>query len=544
MAALFTAPVADAIYLLEVAAQPPTAAFTTGRSDFGDLAWGEPPEPDEIEQTDVMLRYASAPWRSWPSDTPANRPWEHRLLRPLQLARALPLAPNSEALVGLSLGEIELANADHGLDTVVQSFAVDGRRVTVKRVRPGASYASAAILFSGAALGWRLADDERAVLSIRGQIHLLNWPLQRNLYSGAGGGNGDIDLANLPRPLCFGYSENVTPVLVSALDLLFQVNDGPIEAIADVYDGAVLLTAGANHASLSLLMAATPASGHYDTCLAEGYFRLGSNPVYDVTCDVEGDKTGGTFATDTATIARRMLIRAGFDPSQILDADFAALTSLQPAPVGYYVAEPAVSGSVIADILAGIGAFLGETADGRFTVARLEAPTTAADTITEVSALDISIGAPPEEVSPCAWRIGVCWAPNWTPQAIQLDAANVPAPRRAFINQPFRVAVAFDTNRFDKHRLAQDHLGARPPVRAFFRDEPDAAAEAARLMALWSPERQVLALSVQAEGPDVPIGQQILLKASRYGLDAGAPCRVFGFDFDAATALLRLQVLR
>jgi hypothetical protein len=311
-----------------------------------------------------------------------------------------------------------------------------------------------------------------------------------------------------------------------------------------VFDGGVELTPGSDHATVALLLAATVTPGEYDTCLADGYFRLGSNPVYDVTATVEGDKTGGTFAADSATIARRMLIRAGIDPSQIDDAAFTALAALQPADVGVPVFEPVAAGEAIADLLAGIGAHLGETPAGLFTVDRLEAPDAASDTISEAAMFDMSMRALPEEISPCIWRIGVTWGVNWTPQNIQLDAANIPADRLAFIRVAARVAVAFDTDRQAIHRMAQDYVGVRAPVRAFFRFEADALAEAERLLALWAPGRQIFELDVQDETHQAAIGSQYALMSSRYGLATGAPCRVFGVAFDAGQALSRLSVLR
>ncbi|MGE0155111.1 MAG: hypothetical protein AB7R90_21030 [Reyranellaceae bacterium] len=547
MAESFTAPLAERIFLIEIAAQPPSGAATSGRSDFGDLAWGEPAEPDEIVQNDVVLRYAGAPFRSRPDDSPANTPWEHRLLQPMLLSRALPLAPGEGGIIAFTAGsEVELGNADGGLDVAVQSYAVDGRDVTLRAVAPDAAYADATLLFAGSALSWRIADRQRVVLAVRGKTHLLARALQTHLYPGSGlnDEDGDADLANQQRPLSFGYCSNVTPRLVSAFNQLYQVHDGPVNDIPMVYDGGVELTPGSDHADVATLLAATPSAGTFDTCLAEGYFMLGSNPVYDVTADVEGDKTGGTFATDAAAIAERMLVRGGIDPSEIDGDAFDALSTDQPAPMGYYVRDAISTGDAVADLLSGIGAFVGETAAGLFTVDRLEAPDAADDTISEVAQLDLALSELPAEVTPCIWRLGVTWGVNWTPQNIQLDAANIPAARLAFIKVAARVAVAFDTDRQAIHRMAQDYVGVRPPVRAYFRDEADAQAEAERLLALWAPGRQVLTIDVQDETHQAAIGDQFSVKSSRYGLETGAPCRVFGIAFDAAQALTRLQVLR
>lgn len=545
MSALFTRATDDSIYLLSIAAQPPGGAETTGRSDFGDLCWGEELPPlDVIVNTVTELRYASAEYRTLPTDTPANQEWPQRLTLPLALSRALPLAPGSPGIVALNFGEIELQNADEALDQIVQTYGVDGRQVVLRRVEPGASIDDAETVFTGTAYGWALADSYKVVLAVRGQAHRLNVGQQANTYAGTGDGEGDADLKNVPRPLAFGWCSNITPVRVSAFDQLFQVHDGEVQDIPMVYDGGVELDPGDDYASLALLLAASTAAGEFDTCLAEGYFKLGSNPVYDVTADVEGDAPAGDFAEDSAAIAERLLLRAGIDAGDIDAAGFAALSALQPAPVGYYLRGVATCSETVADLLGGIGAFLSETADGKFTVERLEAPTAAADTLDDGAYFDIGLAILPDEVSPTIWRLGVTWGVNWTPQAIQLDAANIPAARLAFINVAARIAVAFDTDRQAFYRQAQDYLGARPPVRAFFRDEADALAEAERLLALWAPGRQLLSLPVQSPTLERDIGDQITVYAARYGMNAGVPCRVFGTAFDTSTRRLVLQVLR
>jgi len=545
MAALFATAADNSLYLLSIAAQPPGGAETTGRSDFGDLCWGEDPAPlDTIVNTVEELRYASGEYRTLPDDTPANQEWPQRLNLPLALSRALPLAPGSPGIVALQFGEIELQNADGALDQIVQTYGVDGRAVTLRRIAPGASIDDAVTVFTGAAYGWALADRFKVVLAVRGQAHRLEVAQQPSLYAGTGLGEGDADLKNLPRPLAFGWCQNVTPRRVLAFDLLFQVHDGQVQDISMVYDGGVELTPGDDYATLTLLLAASTTAGEFDTCLAEGFFQLGSNPVYDVTADVEGDAPSGVFAADSATIAERLLLRAGIDGGDIDGDAFDALATLQAAPVGYYIRDGVSAAVAIADLLGGIGAFLSETALGKFTVERLEAPTSSTDTLDDGAYFDVGVAALPEEVTPTIWRLGATWAVNWTPQAIQLDAANVPPARLAFINVDARVAVAFDTDRQAFYRQAHDYLGASPPVRAFFRDEADALAEAERLLALWAPGRQILSLPVQSPDLERDIGDQMTVYADRYGMNDGVVCRVFGYAFDTSTRRLVLNVLR
>jgi len=70
--------------------------------------------------------------------------------------------------------------------------------------------------------------------------------------------------------------------------LIYQVHNGPIHDALAVYDKAAALEFEADQPTLSALQSGTVSAGKYQTCLNEGYIRLGSIPVGGVTADVQG----------------------------------------------------------------------------------------------------------------------------------------------------------------------------------------------------------------------------------------------------------------
>src|SRR5690606_4256550 len=125
----------------------------------------------------------------------------------------------------------------------------------------------------------------------------LDHPLQHQLYAGTGSGEGGDDIKGRPKPVALGWCENVPAVLVDDVNLVYQVHFRGVESIAAVRDKGVTLTAASDRADYAALVGATIAPGAYDTCLAEGLFRLGASPEGRITADVEGDTgaSGGDY---------------------------------------------------------------------------------------------------------------------------------------------------------------------------------------------------------------------------------------------------------
>ncbi len=532
------------IYLVEIEAGQPGGATTTGRTDFGDLAWGELAPDPTIATGAAVYRFSTAPFATAPDDDPANRPYLPRLTQALTLQRDVGIAPGEGGVIGLDRGEIEIENGDRALDELVLNYAVDGRPVTVRRVQPGQTLADAVTIYTGYAQGWKLANNSRALLSLRSALYRLRVLLQSNLYAGTGLKEGGADLANKRKPLCYGKPYNVPCVLLDNTSHLYQVHDGSIEDIPEVFDGGVALTQGADHANFAALNGATVTGGTYQTCLAEGLFRLGTQPVYPVTANVWGDNEGGTHWLTTADIVRRLLLdRVGFASGDLVAADFDALAAAVPATVDFYIGidDPVLAIDAIAVFMAGIGAWLGDTPLGKFTCGRVRMPdgTGNVGSLTELSMLDIQLIELPDAINPAIWRIGVEYARSWTVQTLAIDSVAITEAQRNFVAQEARVALSADPDVKAFNLLARDH----PPIASFFHDEADAQDFADYLLESFSITRRLGDIPLKATGLDIDIDDEVTLVAGRYGMAGGRSAVVFGHGFDAAANLLTVRVV-
>lgn len=161
-------------------------------------------------------------------------------------------------------------------------------------------------------------------------------PFQKNVlastYAGTGGIEGGADLKNKPKPLLMGRCVNVEPILINAVDSIYQFHGyGPIQAVNALYErGSSFGASVGDFASYAALQAATIPAGRWGTCLAQGLIRLGA-PAYGViTGDVDGDNTGG-WRRKTGEIITRIGAIAGVAGGAI---DAASMTALDTALAG------------------------------------------------------------------------------------------------------------------------------------------------------------------------------------------------------------------
>jgi hypothetical protein len=152
----------------------------------------------------------------------------------------------------------------------------------------------------------------------------LQVPLQQSFYAGTAvqGGTtaaiqieGDENLADKPRPIGLGPVRNATGVLVDRIARVYQCSDRQIRRIDMVRDkgldeasgGLIRANGGANDITdlaLADIWAWTPVPGAWISDLSKALYRLGSEPVGEVTVDFQGygPPSGSTDIEFTQTI--------------------------------------------------------------------------------------------------------------------------------------------------------------------------------------------------------------------------------------------------
>jgi hypothetical protein len=509
-------------------------------------------------------------------DTPAATQFLPRIIQPGNYTVSAFEQGRTFGASRVGYGEIILDNQDGALDDLV-NYGFDGRRAVLRAGYEGDAYPAGFTTVYTATVEQAVFDWDRVVLRLRDRQADLQTPLARDVFAGGnplplGLEGNDDDIKGQIKPLVLGQVLNITPPLCNTSKLIYAVSVGTAGAadnitdwdgITDfdgvtsffggvsegcdnvtVYDAGLALTPEADYTSELDMMTTAPSAGCYRVWPAGGYFRLGSTPSGEVTCDAS-DNTGAA-ATAKNLITRILETYKGWTTADYSTADLTALDTLNSDSLGVWFNNEIPTVSDILDIVCNsVGACWSFDADGIFRVSRIDPPTGAADfTITgeairrleRKSSADTGAGVP-------AFRVRIKWGRNYTVQRSGLAGA-VDNARRAWVAQEYRDEVATDETVLTKHLNSPElpfstNLIAAPTT------------EAARRLAIYSVRRDRIEATLDMADLDytaVRIGSvcQVTLydpynDIHRYGYD-GKLMLVLGMAVDLARYKITLTL--
>lgn len=515
---------------------------------FGDEAFGEYTFSDAFSSTNVSLLglgtlnisrefrifSATSEFTTLPTDSLSSTPFFGTLAQPLSFTRSL-LGSDIIGNFSSGTGELDIDNTDGEYDFLIQDFAIDGRSIVVKVGREGDSYDKFYTVFNGTASDWLVAEDA-VKIKLVDKAYLLNVPAQPNNYGGSGGIDGTTDLKGKRKPRCLGSCLNISPPLVIPSSLVYQVNDGPIQGVVAVYDRGAALTFQTDYATSALLLAASVTSGHFSTCLAEGFFKLGSSASGTVTADINGDKSFGVWAQTPADIIASVLefstVLPGSAQGYYLPS-FAAMATLSPATIGYYIAPDDTNtvADVVSNIMGSVGGWGGFRRSGQFELGIFLTPVGATPNAVfdRSDIIQISREALPSTLTPPPYRFRCSYNHNWT---VQTDlAGSVPATRVAFLAQSDRYSDSIDLTVKLDHPFAVD----RDPIPSYFVSLADAQAESDRLLGLYRKSSALYRFTVGIQPFALDLGDVVNLTYPRWDLTVGKNLRVVEMTENAQT---------
>lgn len=266
------------------------------------------------------------------------------------------------------------ANIEVRLDVLVRSrqfprvlcYDWAGAKVTLYRLVDGLPVTLAEMKVEQFAV-----EDYRLALALAIDAEPFQADVLSNTYAGTTGAEGGADLAGRVKPWVFGRARNVEPVFIDQIDNVFQVSGyGPVAAISAIYErGASFGASVGDFASYAALVAADITEGRWGTCLAEGMFRLGAPPAGVITCDVDGDNTGG-FLRRTGAVIKEVARR--LDLSHAVNAaSLDALDEAVPYDINLVLTEQTSLLDLARRLVAPCNAVAGLNFDGRLIAPRV-----------------------------------------------------------------------------------------------------------------------------------------------------------------------------
>jgi len=489
-----------------------------GDMPLGAASIGDVPYAGQGSGNLAKLLYGDFHWIGAPTDAEKpNVAYDGRVSIPLSISRQMPISPEADRRVQRQFGEIEIANGDGSMDSIVRNNAVDGRRVRILYGPMMGSYTDFGVIADVLGVTWQ-ADEERVRLVVRDRTYSLEKPLQTNLYDGAGGAGGTIEIKGKPKPLMFGRCRNVTPVLIDPTNRIYQVHDGKAKAVDMVYDRGTSITFDAvagDAASYGALVSLSVTAGQFATCLDEGMFKLGDDPAGLVTADCRGSADPDYIDTFDTIALRLILSFAGIGEEYVNAGSFASAATIGGEMGIYLDINELVSTEAVLNRLAhATGSWWGTGRDGRITAGRLKSPAGEspvfyfrADHIIRLSVISSPIPRYSQVVG---------YKKNWTVQRGE-DLAGAVLDRRQELAEPYKASAISDIQIKVRHQEALD-----PPVlETIYESQTDADALRDEKFNLHKVDRQMFELTCKRLGFLFTLGQIVNVTYPRFGLDSG-----------------------
>lgn len=467
-------------------------------TDAQFLEWLETPSAIRMVLIEVQVnvagqevtRYiASRPYLTGPLDVPANA--EYMALATGGLAFTEQVSLTGEA--GLSGGDIELDNADGALD----SWLADVWRNRAIKVWSGDlrwARADFRLVFDGIIADVGSTDRNSINLALRDKLQRLDTPITEAKLAGVST-NKDVTL-----PIPLGECHNVAPLLTNPATLEYGFL-GAVESIFEVRTNGKPVPITVDNAT--------------------GRFKLTINPLANVvTASVQGDNAGG-YAPRIAPLVQHIATGYGkasdrFTAADLDLANLAAFDAAHPQLVGLYVADRTNQAQAIQQLAASVGAQALMSRTGKLRLIQIALP--AAGVPVEIGPDQMLEGSlhPAQRLAVVA-AVKIGYDRNWTVQA-NLTTSIPPAHADLYATEWLTETVVDEAVKV-RYRLTDDP----PQIDTCLKTTEDAQAEAARRLALHKVQRTIYEFDGEPEMMLVELGQPVVLRDERFGLQDGVP---------------------
>ena len=450
-----------------------------------------------------------------------NRFAEPRIVEFPDVERAIPLFPETSRRATLSLGELTLADADRQMTRLFQRYSVGGRVASIY-VGPAHGHSGDFRLVQAGLASRPSTSGGVLRIAIEPISNVLDVPLQRAIYSGRGGIDGDPSLAGQRKPLLFGEAFNIAPLLLNQDQTIFQVHAGAILAVDALRDIGLPLTYAGDVPTYAALRLTDVENGTFRTCLALGLIKAsfgGAGPQGEVRADVRGDVSRGGYTDQTGEILLRVALRAGVPPSEI---DFPSFFTLPDYPIGFFYdgLSDSTAAAVFDSLLAPCLGFYGSSRALSLTARPLLNPPSQFSAVAAhirdgdvIESEELRLTEPPRGVQ------AVAFARNWAPLSPdQISDALLDAALRERLTLPSQTVERAAGEAYARNNDSVLADRRRSTLQSYFRDEGGAAAIAERALSLFSDGRRVVRLVIPRWGYQLDIGRYVLVDNVRLAL--------------------------
>lgn len=445
----------------------------------------------QINGVESTLYFANRAYATQQFETPASTLYDAVLAGSVKITEKIGIDSTNT----LTYGDLELNNLDGALDAYL-GYVWTNRSVKVYVGDAGWLRSQFQLIFDGVIAGIDSRSRDRLNLKLRDKLQRLNSPVSEAKLGGTGPDKDRL------LPLTFGEPHNVTPLLVDAATHTYRVHTLGVEQIVEVRDNGYPITVVKQEQN--------------------GTFQLSAAPAGTITVSLQGDKLGGTYANDAASLIQRLVKSFGRTTAQFADTDidadsFATFAAANQQNLGLYLADRANLLTTCQDLAKSVGAQLSISRAGLLQIKRINLDFSTIEAgirsigIDEMYMGKLAIASVSEVVA--AVKIG--FAKNWTVQT-NLNTGIVEGHKELYALewltetvQSNSVAAAY------KLEIEPQQIDTNLITRA------DANAEAARRLAIVSVPRTTFRFEGPASLTTLELAQRVKLTYPRFGLEAG-----------------------
>lgn len=464
-----------------------------------------------VAGVEVTRYLASRPFLTGPADMPANTLYEPLIVGGISLSEQISLTAEAQ----LSSGDIELSNVDGVLDGWLDDVWVN-RPIRAWVGDPAWPRAQFRPIFNGVIADIDSASRDSVNIKLRDKLQRLNTPLTEQLLGGATANKGAI------LPLLFGEGHNLAPLLTDPALQEYQFHAGQVEP------GAEVRTSGKPR--------------EVDFFPERGAFRfrdaVGTGAV---TVSAHGDSAAG-YSNRIGPLVQRIVTGYGkastrFTAEDLDVANFAAFDAAHPQPVGLPVSERTNVLVACQQLAASVGAQLILSRAGQLRLIQLRLPGTGTPTmhITPDHMRERTLRPVARQDVVAAVKIGFCR--NYTAQP-DLQTS-LPVEHKSLYATEWLTETATDEAARDTYRLDTEPV----QIDTCLLRRVDAAAEAARRLALGRAPRTIYEFDGEPEMLLLELGQDVTITYPRFGLDHGEPAVVVSLGPDWITGRCTVGVM-
>lgn len=352
---------------------------------------------------------------------------------------------------------------------------------------------------------WLTSDYRQVAVATNGGISTADkTTLEFTLQDGAAALDVPVLTAKTPDgvliPRCFGEPKAITPILIDAAQLVYQVSIEAVDSVVVKDNGAVV---------------------SQTSNTAAGTFTLSQAKQGTITVDV---------VDSTTRTAASIISAAGAAVG--LPVDIAALATLPTYTLGLFVSGDTTWRTVLDEACRSIGAFWWVTEQGVITAARFAEPAATPDHVIPLSAI-VENSLQCEQVEQPVSDVQLHYGRRHT--TLSTVAGVLDEAERDRLGKPWDVAA--------HDNALVGFKGALPlNVETAITHQADAMAEAQQRGSLKATQRYRYSLTTTVAGAQYQVGQTVQITHPRWSLEGGQRALIIGLRKQLAKSAVEMEV--